>query len=101
MWRVYIAGQIYPMTPLYGSSWGHKIANLILLPCIFFIIGFTALEWISYKESLGTRSDLPRPPLMGQTGVIKEQILCFCLISPLKLHFLQIIAFVKLTFHNL
>ena len=35
---------------------------------------------------------------MGKIGVIKLQIWCFCLISPLKLLFLQTIAFIKLTF---
>ena len=48
-----------------------KFANLILLPYISFIIAFTALEWISYKESLISQSDLPPDPLVGQTGVIK------------------------------
>ena len=44
MWRVYIAGLIYPLIPLYGSNWGHKIADLLLLPYVSFIIAFTALE---------------------------------------------------------
>ena len=64
MWRVYIAGQIYPLTRLYGSNLGHKIADFVFLPYISFIIAFTALEWISYKESLDSWSDLPPDPLL-------------------------------------
>ena len=64
MWRVYIAGQIYPLTTLYGSNWGHKIADFVFLPYISFNIAFTAVEWISYKESLDIRSDLPPDPLL-------------------------------------
>ena len=30
MWRVYIASQVYPLTPSYGSNWGHKISSLLL-----------------------------------------------------------------------
>ena len=49
-----------PRPPPYGSKWGHKIAVLIILPYISFIIAFTALDWISYKESLDiSRSELP------------------------------------------
>ena len=44
--------------PPYGSKWGHKIADLIFLPYISFIMAFTALR-ISYKESLDIQSDLP------------------------------------------
>ena len=35
-----------PSDPPYGSNWGHKIADLILLPYISFINAFTALECI-------------------------------------------------------
>ena len=61
MWKVQLAGQIYPLTPHppNGSNWGHKMADWILLPYISCIIAFTASEWISYKESLDSRSDLP------------------------------------------
>ena len=55
MWRVYRASQIYPLTPLYGSNWGHKVAD---------IVAFTALEWNSYKESLDSWSHLPPDPLL-------------------------------------
>ena len=64
MCRVYIAGQIYPLTPLYGSNWGNKIADFVFLSYISFIIAFTTLEGISYKESLNSRSDLPLDPLL-------------------------------------
>ena len=56
MWRVYIAGQIYP-DPLMGQTGVIKIADLVLLPYISFIIAFTALECIGrvyesiYRES--------------------------------------------------
>ena len=51
MCRVYIAGQIYLLTP-HGSNWGHKIADIVFLSDISFIIAFTALE--SIKRYLGT-----------------------------------------------
>ena len=38
-------------------------------------------------KCLDSRSDLLPTPLMGQTGVIKYTILCFCLISPFILAF--------------
>ena len=31
MCRVYTAGQIYPLTHLYGSNWGHEIADFVFL----------------------------------------------------------------------
>ena len=83
MCRVYIAGQIYTLTPPYGSNWGHKIANFVFLLYISFIIAFTALECIKSIYSLHSQSDLllaPSPPpppiphLMGPTGLIKNQI---------------------------
>ena len=46
MCGVYIAGQIYPLTPPYGPNWGHKIDNFVFLPYISFINAFTALECI-------------------------------------------------------
>ena len=46
MRRVSIAGQIYPLTPPYGSNSGHKIADFVFLPYISFINAFTALECI-------------------------------------------------------
>ena len=49
-----IASQVYPLTPSYGSNWGHKLADFLI-----------------------------------------------CLISTLKLLFLQTIAFIKLSLHNL
>ena len=48
MWRAYIAGLIYPLTPLYGSNWGHKIADFVFLPYISFILAFRALEYIKW-----------------------------------------------------
>ena len=36
IWRVYIASQVYPLTPSYGSNWGHKIADFLVLPYIYF-----------------------------------------------------------------
>ena len=42
-----------PPTSPYGSSWGHKIANLTFLPYISFILAFTALECIKrYWETI-------------------------------------------------
>ena len=53
MWRVYIAGQIYPLNPHYGSNWDHKIADFVFLPYISFILAFTALECIKmYWETI-------------------------------------------------
>ena len=41
-----------PESP-YGSNWGHKIADLVFLPFISFILAFTALECIKrYWETL-------------------------------------------------
>ena len=48
-----------PPDPPYESNWGHKISDFVFLPFISFFLAFTALEWISYKESLDSRSDLP------------------------------------------
>ena len=89
MWRVYKASQISPLTPLWGSNWGHKIANFIfpLISPLFLLLELeNVLRGIGkpYVKSLDSRSYLPpRPSLMGQTGVIKWPILCFCLLSPL------------------
>ena len=53
MRRVCLAGQIYSLTAAYGSDWGHKIADFVFLPCISFIITFTALECIErYWETI-------------------------------------------------
>ena len=53
MWRVEIAGQFYPTTPPYGSTWGHKIGDLEFLPYISFIVAFIASECIKrYWESI-------------------------------------------------
>ena len=30
IWRVYMASQVYPLTPSYGSNWGHKIADFLV-----------------------------------------------------------------------
>ena len=35
-----------PLTPSYGSNWGHKIADFVFWPYISFSIAFTALECI-------------------------------------------------------
>ena len=32
--------------PPYGSNWGHKIADLVFLPLISFILAFRVLECI-------------------------------------------------------
>ena len=37
IWRVYITSQVYPLTPSYGSNWGHKIADFLVLPYIYTI----------------------------------------------------------------
>ena len=53
MWRIYIAGQFYPPTPLYGSNWGHKIVALEFLPYVSFTVAFIASECIKrYWESV-------------------------------------------------
>ena len=36
IWRVHIASHVYPLTPSYGSNWGHKIADFLVLPYIYF-----------------------------------------------------------------
>ena len=42
-----------PPDPPYGSNWGHKIADLVFLPLISFILAFRALECIKrYWETL-------------------------------------------------
>ena len=42
-----------PRGPPYGSNWGYKIADFLFLPYIYFIIAFTALEWIkSFEETI-------------------------------------------------
>ena len=51
MCKVYIAGQIYPLAPLYGSNWGHKIADFAFLPYIAFIIAFTASIYDHRKQN--------------------------------------------------
>ena len=39
--------------PPYGSKWGHKIADFVFLPYIYFILAFRALECIKrYWETL-------------------------------------------------
>ena len=39
--------------PLYGSNWGHKIADFVFLPLISFIPAFRVLECIKrYWETL-------------------------------------------------
>ena len=55
MWRVYLADQTYPLNtppphPM-GQTGVTKIVDLVPLPCISFIIAFTALEWIPYMET--------------------------------------------------
>ena len=75
MSRVYIAGQIYPPTSLYGSNGGHQIANFVFLHYISFINAFTALECINkYWENIHVQSlyrwwDFPpNPPLWVKVG---------------------------------
>ena len=42
-----------PLHPPYGSNWGHKIADFVLLPYISFIVAFIASECIkTYWESI-------------------------------------------------
>ena len=36
IWRVYITSQVYPLTPSYRSNWGNKIADILVLPYIYF-----------------------------------------------------------------
>ena len=72
--------------PPYGSNWGHKIVALefcLISPLLLLLYLQNVLRGIgkAYVESLNSRSVLPPPPLMGQTGVIKELILSFCLIA--------------------
>ena len=46
MQRIYLAGHIYPLTPLLGHTGVIKIADLGLLSYISLTIAFTALECI-------------------------------------------------------
>ena len=47
------SGSDLPPDPPYGSIWGHKIADLVFLPFISFILAFTALECIKrYWETI-------------------------------------------------
>ena len=46
--RVYIASQVYLLTPSYGSNWGHKIADFLVLP----YINFTQFMTIENKIKL-------------------------------------------------
>ena len=41
-----------------------KKADFFFFPYISFIIAFTALEWISFVESLYSQSGLPPDPLL-------------------------------------
>ena len=42
-----------PPDPSYGSNWGHKIADFVFLPYVYFILAFRALECIKrYWETL-------------------------------------------------
>ena len=64
MWRISIAGQFYPPTPLYGSNWGHKIAALefcLISPLLLLLDLQNVLRGIgkAYVESLNSRSVLP------------------------------------------
>ena len=82
--------------PLYGSNWGHKIANfefLPLSPLLLLLYLQNVLRGIEkeYVESLNSRSVLPPdppPPHIGQTGVINScfgvfalYLLCLCCYS--------------------
>ena len=90
-----------PPTPLYGLNWGHKIADLILLPYISFIITFTALERISYKESLDSWSDLPLTPSYGSNWGHKRADFVFLPYISFKTTLLTNYSIIKLTFRNL
>ena len=74
MWRIYIAGQFYPPTPLYGSNWGHKIVALefcLISPLLLLLDLQNVLRGIgkAYVESLNSRSVLPPdPPLWAKLG---------------------------------
>ena len=52
-----------PPDPPYGSNCGHKIANFVFLPYIYFIQAFTAFFNVlrgigkNYVKSLDSRSD--------------------------------------------
>ena len=46
-----------PPNPPYGSNWGNKIANLVFLPYISFILAFSALDCIKrYWETISVKS---------------------------------------------
>ena len=74
MWRIKIAGQFYPPTPLYGSNWGHKIVALefcLISPLLLLLDFQNVLRGIgkAYVESLNSRSVLPPdPPLWAKLG---------------------------------
>ena len=57
---VCIAGQIYPLTPSYGSNWGHQIGNFVILPDISFIIAFMTVKSVKgYWETICGESIRP------------------------------------------
>ena len=66
-----------PPPPPMGQTGGHKIADLVFLPLISFILAFRVLEcikryWKPYVMSLDSCSDLPPDhPLWVKLGVIK------------------------------
>ena len=60
--------------PPHGSNWGHKIADFVFLPYIYFILAFRVYNVLRgigkpYVKSLDSRSDLPPdPPLWIKLG---------------------------------
>ena len=74
-----------PLDPLMGHAGVIKIADLVLLPYISFIIAFTALECIeTVQESIYRVSQIyPLPPAYGSNWVHKiADFFPFCFISP-------------------
>ena len=46
-----------PPDPIYGSNWGHKIADFVFLPYISFILAFRILQCIKmYWETVWEES---------------------------------------------
>ena len=65
-----------PPDPPYGSNLGHKIADFVfcLISPLFLLLElWNVLRGVGtpYVKSQDSRSDLPRPSIMGQTGVTK------------------------------
>ena len=61
IWRVYIASQVYPLTPSYGSNWSHKIADFLVLPYIYFkttLLTNYSIYYINFTQFMTIRNKI-------------------------------------------